>query len=152
MKKLFILFISFSALHARAQMDSCNVFLQGHYVEVGISPVGSFGSSIGAPAGYHGNVNDGSSYNSSCGLATTGTPHLGFVADPAMDGWTVGTPPYMGDYFLPGSPFEGWELQVGSSGSVQAFNGDTAFDGSLASVSSGANISYSDSGGIVTST
>src|SRR5688500_9331719 len=30
-----------------------NVFLQGNYVEVGIHPSGSFGSSVNAPAGFH---------------------------------------------------------------------------------------------------
>ncbi len=68
---------------------------------------------------------------------------LGFVADVGMDGWTVGTPPFMGDYFYPGFPFEGWELQIDTL-RKQEFNvGSTAI---------GANISYSNSGGVISST
>ena len=36
---------------------------------------------------------------------------LGFVADYGRDGWTVGTPAFSGDYFTPGSPFEGWGVE-----------------------------------------
>lgn len=46
---------------------------------------------------------------------------LAEVYDWGHDGWTVGTPVYMGDYTYPGSPFEGWELQIGGTGRVQAF-------------------------------
>ena len=147
MKKLFTLIFGLGALHASAQMDSCNVFLQGNYVEVGISPSGSYGTSVAAPSGYHvhGPVTS-SSYNP-CGGATYGL-RLGFVADPDMDGWSVGTPAYMGDYFLPGSPFEGWEIQCGGSRSQQ-FNGTASgFTGAV----SGSNISYSSTGGIISST
>jgi hypothetical protein len=36
----------------------------------------------------------------------------GFVSEPARDGWTVGAPAFCGDYFLPGSPVEGWGVEV----------------------------------------
>ncbi|RRJ87724.1 beta strand repeat-containing protein, partial [Flavobacterium macacae] len=75
---------------------SNNVFLQGQYVEVGISPCGAFGSTVAQPSGYHGNVGG----------------RLGFVADPLKDGWNVGSPPFNGDYFLPGSPEEGFGVQI----------------------------------------
>ena len=131
----------FLAGNAHAQTDSCNVFLQGNHVEIGISPSGSYGSSVQEPAGYHGNVFDGSTYMP-CGVSTSRGAHLGFVADPQMNGWaTTGTNHYMGDYFLPGSPFEGWELQIDTM-RVQAFNSDTSgFDGTL--TGTGSNISYS---------
>jgi hypothetical protein len=73
-----------------------NGFLQGQYVEVGISNCGCFGTTSQQPAGYHGNINS----------------YLGFVADPAKDGWDVGNPLYNGDYFLPGSPEEGWGVEI----------------------------------------
>jgi len=152
MKKLFTLFIGLGAIQASAQIIDCNVFMQGNYVEVGVSPVGSYGSSVYAPSTYHAHNpgGAGSSYHP-CGTSTTsGSEYLGFVCDYGHDGWTVGTPPYMGDYFLPGSPFEGWELQM-RGGCIQAFNEDTAgFIGTLPA--SGSNISYSATPASVTST
>ena len=89
---------------AMADVVSGNVFLQGDYVEVGIHPSGSFGSSVNAPAGFHargGSIRPGA---------------LGFVADPGKDGWTVGTPGYIGDYFVPGTPEEGWSIEWNTAG------------------------------------
>jgi gliding motility-associated-like protein len=85
-----------------AQMVDDNVFLKGKYVEVGIAPIGAFGSTVNAPEGYHPRLWSGS----------TGPAQLGFVSDPDMDGWDVGTPNYVGCYFLPGDPQEGWDVQV----------------------------------------
>ncbi|MCS7076934.1 MAG: PKD domain-containing protein [Bacteroidia bacterium] len=103
-----------------AQIVGTSAFLKGNYVEVAVSGCGTYGTNTPAPAGYHPNV------------GTT----LGFVADPYKNGWSVagpGTfPNYMGDYFVPGSPEEGWGIQftggtygnynlcsmTGSSGSV----------------------------------
>src|SRR5438105_3639439 len=100
--KLFAAFsLLFIAGSLSAQMTGGNVFLKGRYVEAGICADGDFGAST-PPAGYHGHTGGGS-------------PLLGFVADPGMDGWTVGSPnPYTGDFFTPGSPFEGWNIQIGT--------------------------------------
>lgn len=87
--------------NARAQMTGGSVFLKGKYVEAGICANGDFGAAT-PPAGYHPHL-----------TTAGGGASLGFVADPAMDGWAVGTPAYVGDYFVPGSPFEGWNLQIG---------------------------------------
>ena len=81
-----------------AQLISNNAFLQGKYVEVGVSQCGSFGSSVCAPGTYHPRGQGNSSAN--C--------QLGFIANPAKDNWSN----YVGDYFLPGSPEEGWGLTV----------------------------------------
>ena len=125
----FVLCLALLAATANAQMVSGNVFLKGHYVEAGITTLGSFGAAL-PPAGYH-PFPAGSS--------------LGFVADPAMDGWTVGTPPYFGDYFYPGSPYEGWDIQVDSNiGNATTEAG--AFSGGL----TGVNTSYSASGSSLT--
>ena len=137
---------SLFSITTNAQISSCNAFLQGNYVEVGISPLGSYGSSTARPAGYHGGIVGGSTY-APCGGAG-GTSHLGFVADPAMDGWTAGTPPYFGDYFLPGSPFEGWSLQVGTGARADCWNGT----GGMPTGMTGSNISHSATSTNVTST
>ncbi len=82
-----------------AQIVGANCFLQGDFVEVGINQCGAYGSSALPPAGYH---------------ANPGLPGLGFVADWESDGWDTGTPDYCGDYFVPGSPVEGWQVQIGA--------------------------------------
>lgn len=77
-----------------------NVFLKGHYIEVGVGPCGSFGSNVGAPAGYHPRGADNH-------------PLLGYVADVGKDGWSTGANGgFCGDYFVPGSPEEGWGLTI----------------------------------------
>jgi gliding motility-associated-like protein len=82
---------------AFAQLVGDEGFMQGSFVEVGVNQCGAYGSASGAPAGFHPNVGG----------------NIGFVADSDMDGWDVGDPDYCGDYFLPGSPEEGFAVQVG---------------------------------------
>ncbi len=82
-----------------------DVYLQGNFVEIGISESGSCGTvSSSAPGGYH---------------AWYGG--LGFVADFNLDGWAIGTPPYSGDYFLPGSPYEGWLVEFTYAGNEYTY-------------------------------
>jgi len=109
---------------ASAQLVNCNVFLKGLSIEVGINTNGAYGSSVPAPVGFHpkggaGTANTCPTTTSACPAAGT---NLGFVADPDKDGWTVGTPPYFGDYFLPGDPQEGWAVQLEGK-VVKAYNG-----------------------------
>lgn len=85
--------------NAKAQIVGANAFMKGNYVEVGVNTCGAYGSNGMPPAGYHPNVFSG----------------LGFVADSDMDGWDIGTPDYCGDYFVPGSPVEGWQVQIGGT-------------------------------------
>lgn len=133
---------TFLSANAYAQMDSCNVFLKGNYVEVGVNPLGAFGSSTNAPAGYHSNAGGQTFVNPGCDASLIDRPGaLGFVADPNMTGWTN----YYGDYYLPGSPQEGWAMQVGSLGA-------TAYTPALGNTPMiidmpGGNVSYSASGG-----
>ncbi len=89
--------LAFFITNASAQIISSNAFLQGDFVEVGMAPCGSFGSTVIAPDGYHPRGDNDA---------------LGFVADPAKDGWNVGSPNFVGDYFLPGTPEEGWGLTI----------------------------------------
>jgi hypothetical protein len=97
---MLLMYCCFS-LNTQAQLVSGESFMQGTYLEVGVAPCGSYGTQNAPPAGYH--------------ARGGATPGLGFVADMGRDGWTVGTPDYCGDYFLPGSPVEGWGIQIGST-------------------------------------
>lgn len=92
-----LLFISSQTIFA--QIVGSNVFLKGNFVEAGINDCGAFGSDAAAPVGYHPTFPTG----------------LSFVADGDMDGWATGSPLYCGDYSVPGSPVEGWVIQIGAS-------------------------------------
>jgi uncharacterized repeat protein (TIGR01451 family) len=90
------------------QIVGANVFLQGNFVEIGMLNNGAFGAPS-SPAGYHPNP----------GASSTSTA-LAEVYDIGHDGWTVGSPPMMGDFTYPGYPFEGWGLQA-DGGRTHAF-------------------------------
>lgn len=91
-----LLFV-FTPNNSFAQLVGGEAFLQGNFVQVGINERGSFGSFNTPPAGYN---------------PSPAGSDLGFVADPDQDGFTVGTPPLCGDYFVPGNPEEAWGLTV----------------------------------------
>lgn len=130
MKNIFSLFAMLFAIVCHAQMVGTNVFLKGNYVEIGMVRNGAFGAN-GIPAGYH--------QHEFAGSGPTGS-FLAEVYDIGHDGWTTGTPMYMGDYTYVGSPFEGWELQVNGLRS-QAFQNTTgSISGSLGLT--GANTGY----------
>jgi gliding motility-associated-like protein len=108
---------------SRGQLVSSEIFLQGDYVEIGIAQNGAFGTDNDAPTGYH---------PRGVGLK------LGFVADPDKDGWTVGTPNYIGDYYLPGSPQEGWDIEYnGTWAQAWRGSGGTSFTGGLTGTCTG---------------
>ena len=83
--------------------SSRNAFLQGQYAEVGVRRNGAFGSDQVPPTGFHHNYGN-------C---------LGFRVDRSFDGWDQ-TSTDDGDFFCPGSPYEGWSIKVTDSGT--AFN------------------------------
>ena len=137
---LFLVFALFSCSLSKAQIVGTNMFLQGRYLEIGMTPNASFGA-CSSPASYHSHT------------ATGGTPGgaLSEVYDYGHDGWAVGTPAYMGDYTYPGSPFEGWELQVGT-GRTQAFQncgGTMTSSGGGTLVGAPGLTGYSNSGGVI---
>lgn len=108
MKKLLYTLLStalFGSI-ANAQITGSDCFLKGTYVEVGLNSCGVYGSVPAPPDGYHPNAGG-----------------LGFVADSDQDGWDVGTPNYCGDYFVPGAPVEGWQIQIGSDVYTNTDNG-----------------------------
>ena len=121
-----------------AQVVSNNAFLANGYAEAGVRPDGTFGSTVDAPAGYH-------PRNLVFDIDTfTEVPDnkLGFRADRDKDGWGVGTDD--GDFFMPGSPFEAWGIQVGAGttainssggGAIAGTNGSaTVTDGTASAV------------------
>ena len=91
---------------ADAQFVTPDVFIQGNSLEIGIGPVGCYGSQNTRPTGYHARLSGGSA------TSPPTTSRMGFVSDPGLDGWDVGTPNFIGDYFVPGSPHEGWDVQI----------------------------------------
>lgn len=99
----------------QGELLSENMFLGTQKVEVGARPNGSFGSDVSAPVGYSPRPSQG---------ATTGS--LGFRGNPDPDvcAWSDGTCT-QGDFFVPGSPYENFAVQVGDSVAVQGFNNES---------------------------
>lgn len=121
----------------QAQLSGVNAFLQGQFVEVGVNRCGAYGSgALPTTAGPIG------PYHPSGGL-----PGLGFVADDDEDGWDVGSPPFCGDYFVPGSPVEGWAVTKGS-GTLDPLTNTDQPCGSFEIP--GSIISYTDGGAVRT--
>lgn len=114
---LFSLFLILFEFQSKAQMLNGCAFLRGNRLEMGIANNGSYGAPQDAPAGYHTNNNPlfANTYNPVTGTYVARTFALGFVADYDSNGWANGTPPYFGDYFLPGTPQEGWSVEVNGS-------------------------------------
>jgi hypothetical protein len=84
---------------ARSAVSSGNLFLGGNFIELGISRVGNFGTSVSKPAGFFG----------------TSSSQIGMSVD--YDGFNCGKN-FPIDFFLPGSPEE--RFAVGAK-----FTGDT---------------------------
>lgn len=94
--------------NTHAQLVSGNAFLKGNYIRLGLAPNAAFGSTASVPSDY---ILPGSMPGSSgCNLNK-----MGFVADLGKNGWNVGTPAFIGDYFLPGAPEEGWGISMNGS-------------------------------------
>ena len=144
MKSVFIhvcfsLLLLLPVLPLSAQIVGTNLFLQGAYLEAGFQQNGAIGAGAAAPSGYH-------PHGTYTVCGATGS-FLGSVYDYGHDGWSVGTPPYMGDYSLPGSPFEEWDIQV--SGNVY-MSGATMCSGTAGLSSS--FTSYNNVAGAATAT
>lgn len=145
---LFIVSLLFTGMYSRAQVVGDCHYLKGRFLELGIAPTGAFGAPRPAPAGFHPGAGN---WLYDPGTATTYTSgQIGFIADPNMDGWTTGTPAKFGDFFVPGSPQEGWSISVGgvqSNAWLQNLSGaGTGYTGTL----SGTSFSWSTSGPVIT--
>ncbi|MBC8045629.1 MAG: hypothetical protein H7Y00_02430, partial [Fimbriimonadaceae bacterium] len=142
---LTILAFSFSVFlitKTNAQLAGTSVFLQGQYVEVGISECGVHGTAEEPPTGPYGEYH---------GINTNG---LGFIADHEKDGWDASIigPNFCGDYFTPGSPEEGWAIQYGSYIYENHYVGCSGYGGTDPGTADipGSIISYTDTLGIKT--
>jgi len=124
-----LLLISFIA-PSNASVDNTyknaqgEAFLKGTYLQVGVALNGRFGSSNAVPTG------KGffpTPRGSSKSYART---NLGFIADRNRDsGWIDG------DFFLPGTPYEGWYVDVaGTSGRYDNANGTSGNIGTLGDI------------------
>lgn len=109
---------------AHSGSQSGEVFLGGNYIELGISAVGSFGTSGSKPAGFFG---------------TSGSSAVGMSND--ADGFDNGADLRI-DYFLPGTPEERWA--VGYNGSTTG--GYSALAGQSGAALSGTSLSNQSSG------
>lgn len=88
----------------QSQIVGGAAYMKGYYVEIGVDSLGGFEGAdtlnYPAPAGMH---------------CRSNTQYLGFVANPLMDGWVT----YDGDFFTPGTPENGWGIEiVDNSGTV----------------------------------
>ncbi|GMI00407.1 hypothetical protein TrST_g13361 [Triparma strigata] len=92
-----------------------DVFLKSSIIEVGIHTTGSYGTSRRAPSNYQSRSYDHPYNNNIDGNA-------GFIADWDRNGWSTGTPAFSGDYFIPGSPVEGWVAEWTDGGSFATVN------------------------------
>lgn len=91
--------LMFVGLSSSAQLINGQGFLMGNVAEIGVAGPGGYegaDTTLGMPAGHHWRSDP---FNLL----------FGFVADPNVTGWTN----YDGDFFTPGSPENGWGLEVG---------------------------------------
>lgn len=97
-KFIVIALITFFTLSKiNAQIVAPGGFIKGTSVEIGVDPVGGFEGATSAPAGFHSRGGSGGKF--------------GFVANPALDGWAT----WNGDFFTPGTPENGWGIQIGTT-------------------------------------
>ena len=104
-----------------AQITSGNLFMGTTKVEVGSRANGSFGSTVGAPAGYN--------------PRTTSGTILGFRVNQTECNWTDPSCVTVGDFFTPGTPYESWGIQVGAGSPAYNDNAGTGVAGSFTSSS-----------------
>lgn len=114
---------------ANHQKVGGDVFLQGNYMEIGVSSAGSLGTASAAPAGYH----------------PINRSNISFRVD--SDGWNTGAAPNSGDFTLPGSPVD--VIAVAYNGQAYANDqrsGYIQIAASTTDTSSGGGLSASTTG------
>lgn len=104
---------------SKAQVVSGNGFFKGTFVEAGIQPTGAFGSKVSAPSDYF------------SATASKYSGRVGFIADVGKDGWTTGTPGYIGDFFVPGTPYEAFSVKMNGALYENAGNAAAQITGSV---------------------
>ena len=126
-----LILLVFSNGRIYSQIVGTDLFLRGAYLEAGFQQTGAMGSSDSVPSGYHQNRN--------YALCFTTGRILSSIYDYGHDGWAVGTPPFMGDYTLPGAPYEEWGIEI--SRTLYDFNSESCAPSAGAT---GAFTSYKD--------
>ncbi len=101
--KLMLCALTISGI-INAQIVGDVSYLKGKRVELAVSDCGTYasgadGAVVAAPDTYHDNTIDGS---------------LSYTNDWGEDGFDVGVPTQCGDYVMPGSPEEGFAIQIGT--------------------------------------
>jgi len=140
--KLIAIALLFSS-QAYAQLDSCNVFLKGHYIEAGINWNGAFGSSANSPSDYLARAVGNSIPNSYACDSTprTNTRQIAIVAWPDRT-TTIGGPPLFRDFIINGLPQEGWSIMADGR-QTNAWNGAGIYTYQICDHNIiGSNISY----------
>ncbi len=95
----FFLFLFYLTSNAQLEVHHINgeVWAKGDLVEIGINSKGVFGANnFNRPITFHDNREDGRNNL------------FGFIANPLDDGWID----YDGDFFTPGSPEEGFTIEI----------------------------------------
>lgn len=147
MKKTYIkisaaaMLIIGSATLSNAQIVGGVSYLKGKWVEVAISDCGTYTSAadgivVAAPGTYHENNVDGS---------------LGFTNDITQDGWDLGVPDQCGDYIMPGSPEDGFAIQIGTgpvNGNVQPYCSNPAVGLTDFPAFAGGNVTNTNTGAV----
>jgi len=109
----------YSQLDAQLSLD--DAFARGEFIEIGINQKGTFG----VPNAQH----PGAPYHVG---RETANDLFGFIANPLMDGWID----YDGDFFTPGSPEEGFAMEINGI----AYNNNLTGAADIPGAISGANI------------
>lgn len=121
--------------HINAQIVGVNSFVKGTSVEIGIDGLGGFeGTPVLPPVGYH-------------PRGSGPTIKFGFVANPQINAWAT----FDGDFFVPGSPENGWGLQVGATQLSNNATGDLDITGAITGYSHVLDCYNTDWSGSVTS-
>ena len=106
----------------KAQLVGTGAFIKATSLEIGISGAGGMeGTTAAPPVGMH---------------PRGGFGIFGFVANPQVNAWAT----FFGDYFAPGSPENGWGLQVGNSATSPNFSNNSS--GPLLQISSAPTLTY----------
>ncbi|MCX6294752.1 MAG: gliding motility-associated C-terminal domain-containing protein [Bacteroidetes bacterium] len=96
---------------SKAQMVGPDAYIKATSLEIGLDGQGGF---------------EGCSTTTSPPLPgmhfRSGNPLFGFVANPQVNLWTT----YDGDFFTPGTPENGWGIEIGTTGGVSASNNATS--------------------------
>lgn len=115
-----------AAVGPRHVLSGGELFLGGNYIELGLSSVGSFGTSTDKPTGFVGGTPPGSHPNS-----------IGFVID--VDGFGSGADKAL-DFYVPDTPEERWSVGFNDTN----YASFSALDGDISNTTGLTDVSLSD--------